>query len=116
MTDRLNIGNGARIGALTAVLVLSTGLLAANADELSDLRASQQLVQQRIDQLPPGQPQAAPPQMPGATGPNGYDTPATPDQPLPAGSFPRSYLIPGTSTSVRVGGSVDETLRYGGDR
>jgi hypothetical protein len=28
------------------------------------------------------------------------------------GSFPRSYAIPGTDTSIRVGGTVSETLGY----
>ena len=28
------------------------------------------------------------------------------------GSFPRSFLIPGTDTSIRVGGFIDETLDY----
>jgi hypothetical protein len=31
---------------------------------------------------------------------------------MTGGSFPRSFLIPGTDTSIRVGGFVDETLDY----
>ena len=31
---------------------------------------------------------------------------------MAGGSFPRSFLIPGTDTSIRVGGFVDETLDY----
>src|SRR5262249_29728809 len=57
------------------------------ADELTDLRANQELLQQRIDQLA---------QVPAA--------PAAPAAAAMAGSFPRSFLIPGTDTSLRVGG------------
>ena len=70
-------------------LVLSTplaiGAHSAYADELADLRANQELLQQRLDQLA----QAAP---------------AGPGAALGVGSFPRSFLIPGTDTSLRIGG------------
>ena len=36
-------------------------------------------------------------------------TAAIPGKPLAGGSFPRSFLIPGTDTSIRVGGFVDFT-------
>jgi hypothetical protein len=78
----------------------------AGADELSDLRANQAVINSRIDQL------AKP------AGPQTGSQPP-PDNPMPAdtnppahGSFPRSFLIPGTNTSVRISGFVDETMRY----
>lgn len=117
MTEKRGIGVVAA-GSLTAAIVLLAGLAAAKADELSDLRANQQPLQQRIDQLPPDQAQAPPPslQVPGSGRPNANGAPrggtAAPDQPLLGGSFPRSFVIPGTSTSVRVGGSIDESFGY----
>ena len=103
----------AAIGVLAAAIVPLTGLFTAKADELSNLRANQQLLQQRIDQL--AQPQVQVP--PGPASVPEADVHATGTYP-PAvgGSFPRSFLIPGTSTSVRVGGSADETFRYGTSR
>jgi len=74
------------------------------------LKANQELLQRRIDQLS----QAAPTPPPG-TGygiPGAYGAQATPGVPIAGGSFPRSFLIPGTDTSIRVGGFVDETIDY----
>jgi hypothetical protein len=104
-----SIGGSAAIAGLTAAIALLTGLPSANADELADLRANQELLQRRIDQLA----QAAP--APGTTGggaaqPLGYQ--AAPTAPTLGGSFPRSFLIPGTETSIRVGGFVDLTGLY----
>jgi Porin subfamily len=59
----------------------------AGADELAEARAGMELLQRRIDQL-------AQAPVPGAA----------PGQPVVAGSFPRSFLIPGTDTSLRIGG------------
>jgi hypothetical protein len=73
---------------------LAIGPYAAHADELSDLRANQELLQQRLDQL--AQVGTAKPQMPAGSG-------------TIAGSFPRSFLIPGTETSIAVGGFVQLT-------
>lgn len=106
-----------RIGAATAALAagfgMLTGLAAARADELSDLRANQQLLQQRIDQLAQAQAQLPSPiGAPGSAGKAVYGTPPTPGAALIGGSFPRSFLIPGTDTSIRVGGFVDETFQY----
>src|SRR6266568_9013308 len=64
---------------------LAIGAHSAYADELADLRANQELLQQRLNQLA----QAAP---------------AGPGAALGVGSFPRSFLIPGTDTSLRIGG------------
>ena len=94
------------------MIALLTGLSGARADELADLRANQQLLQQRIDQLAQAQTQTAALFPPGSAGgggtiPLGYK--AAPSAPSLGGSFPRSFLIPGTDTSIRVGGFVDIT-------
>ena len=103
--------------SFAAVGILLVGAVAAHADELADLRANQaalsaqqavldqqqQLLKARIDQL-------AQTPSPGA-GVGEIGTPAVPGAPL-AGSFARSFLIPGTETSIRVGGFIDETLVY----
>ena len=114
MTRTRNIGRVGAIGGLTALVALLTGLPAAKADELADLRANQQLMQQRIDQLAQAQAQAGP-GAPGGypTGGSGpvpaFGAAAPPGSGTTAGSFPRSFLIPGTDTSLRVGGFVDIT-------
>jgi hypothetical protein len=120
MTKAQGISAWAAIGGLTAVVALQTGLPGARADELADLRANQQLLQQRIDQLAQAQAQALPGETkayPGPGGPMGAH--ATPGVPVGGGSFPRSFLIPGTDTSIRVGGFVDftalEFLQGGGN-
>src|SRR6266478_1084746 len=85
------------------------GLSVASADELADLRANQELLQRRLDQL--SQALAAP----AGTGygiPGAYGTAPATGVPMAGGSFPRSFLIPGTDTSIRVGGFVDETIDY----
>ena len=51
MSAKRTLLERAAIGGSTAILALMTGLAAASADELSDRRANQQLLQQRIDQL-----------------------------------------------------------------
>jgi hypothetical protein len=76
------------IGWSLPAFVLATGLSAAWADELSDLRANQELLQRRVDQLA-----QVPPPAPG--GPGG---------PVLSGSFPRSFVVPGTEVSLRIGG------------
>ena len=119
MTKAQGIGTLAAIGCLTAVIALQSGLSVAKADEMADLRANQQLLQQRIDQLAQAQAQALP-QTKAYPGPGGaMGTRAIPGQPLAGGSFPRSFLIPGTDTSIRVGGFVDftalEFLQGGGN-
>jgi hypothetical protein len=105
MTRKRNFGSAAAIGGLTASIALLMGLPAANADELADLRANQELLQRRIEQL--AQAAQGRPGVPGA-----YGAEAHPGEMAIQGSFPRSFLIPGTDTSIRVGGFVDETLDY----
>src|SRR3979411_3083228 len=92
MTRKRNIGSIAALGGFTAVVALMTALPSANADELADLRANQELLQRRVDQLAQAAPAAFPP---GGGGPGG---------PVMTGSFPRSFVIPGTEVSLRVGG------------
>jgi hypothetical protein len=110
MTKTHTIGTLAAIGGVTATIALLTGLPVASADELADLRANQELLQRRIDQLA----QAAPGGLPGGGAAGGavLGTAPIPGQPLAGGSFPRSFLIPGTDTSIRVGGFVDYTALY----
>src|SRR5215468_7232683 len=97
--------------AATAVVALLTGLPAASADELADLKANQELLQRRIDQLAQAQLPATG-GVPGAGTPAGTGAQAAPGTPSLGGSFPRSFLIPGTDTSIRLGGFVDYTALY----
>src|SRR5947207_9217051 len=97
MTNKRKIGNVAALGGLTAAVALITALPSARADELSDLRANQELLQKRIDQLA----QVPPPPPPG--GPGG---------PVMTGSFPRSFVIPGTEVSLRVGGQASGAVTW----
>ncbi len=100
MTRKRNIVSVAAIGGLSAAIASLTGLPAASADELADLRANQELLQKRIDQLS----QAPPPGAPGPYVP-GFGPETRPvAKPVTTGSFPRSFLIPGTDTSLRIGG------------
>jgi len=100
MIGKRNIGSVAAIGGLSAAIALLTGLPAVSADELADLRANQELLQKRIDQLS----QAPPPGAPGPFVP-GFGPEVRPAAaPVTTGSFPRSFLIPGTDTSLRIGG------------
>ena len=96
------------IGGVIAAAVLLPAAPSARADELSDLRANNQLLQQRIDKIEHAQSADAgadtvPPGAPagGAAGASG-----------PGGSFPGSFRVPGTDTSVRIGGSVAATFGY----
>jgi hypothetical protein len=97
MSDRPTFGKTAAFAVLLAAAVLLAGGSAARADELADLRANSDLLQQRVDQAR----QTA------------ADPGAGPNAPLTTGSFPRSFLIPGTDTSIRIGGSVTGIVQYG---
>ena len=100
MTAKRNI---ARVVAGVGILLSVHGGRAV-ADDLADIRANMALMQKRLDQLA---------QMsPGTTGGVAYGTKAVPGRPLVGGSFPRSFLIPGTDTSIRVGGFADVTVNY----
>jgi hypothetical protein len=112
MTRKTATGGFAAIGGLTAAVALLTGLPAARADELADLRANQELLQQRIDQLSqaaPGSVKIPGQYVPGYGPPTG---PAGPNQPVVSGSFPRSFLVPGTDTSLRIGGYANASVLW----
>jgi Porin subfamily len=98
MTRAQGIGTLAAIGGLTAMIALQTGLPSARADELQDLIANQQLLQQRIDQLAKAQQNEQQAAVLGG--------PVVAGAPSLAGSFPRSFLIPGTNTSIAISGYV----------
>jgi len=104
MTKKRTIATMAVFGGMTAAVALLSGQPAAKADELSDLRANQQVLQQRLDQLA---------QIPSPTGvyPGGPPAP-TAGAGIVGGSFPRSFLVPGTDTSIRVGGEIREVVDY----
>src|SRR5499427_10668216 len=99
MIRKRNIGSVAAIGGVTAAIAVLTGLPAAGADELADLRANQELLQRRIDQLAQAQP-PAPGGTPGGGIAGSMGAEAIPGQSIVGGSFPRSFLIPGTETSI----------------
>jgi len=109
MTRTRTIGTLAAIGGVTATIALLTGLPAANADELADLRANQELLQRRIDQLAQGE---LPPTKAFPGPGSAFGAQPTPGVPVGGGSFPRSFLIPGTDTSIRLGGFIDLTSLY----
>src|SRR6516162_7298615 len=108
MSRKRNFGSVAAIGGLTAAVALLTGLPVASADELADLRANQELLQKRIDQLSQAPPQAAP-YVPGF-GPETHKEVS--GVPAVGGSFPRSFLIPGTDTSLRIGGFANASALW----
>ena len=72
-----------------AGLVLCLAITAARADEEADLPAAQQTLERRLDNLLPSAP--PPPALQAA---------------LVAGRFPRSFVMPGTDVSLRIGGQA----------
>jgi outer membrane DcaP-like protein/porin-like protein len=114
MTRGRNLCSMAAIGGPIAALSLLIGSPTSRADELADLRANQELLQKRLDQLS----QAPPPGAPGPYVPGfGQQAPgAGAGAPIVTGSFPRSFLIPGTDTSLRIGGYANAraTWRFQG--
>ena len=84
----------AGVAAILCVLP-GCGRGTARADELSQLRANQALLQQRLDELAKGPPATA-----------GAYPSAAPTKAAGGGSFPRSFRVPGTDTSVRIGGTI----------
>jgi hypothetical protein len=112
MTRKRILGSAAAIGGIGAAIAFLAGPPAARADELADLRANQELLQKRIDQLSQAAPGSVP--IPGQYVP-GYGPPtgaAGPNQPVVSGSFPRSFLVPGTDTSLRVGGFANVVAQW----
>jgi hypothetical protein len=103
----MRAGRGIGI-ATTAALVMATPLFAgwspARADEAAALRANQELLQRRLDQLA----QIPAPGSPYPSGPRAKTAGAG----IVGGSFPRSFLVPGTDTSIRVGGEIRLVTDY----
>src|SRR5579864_4718842 len=107
----MTAGRFAAIQAVLGLLLFASLDIVVNsacADELADLRANQLLLQRRLDQLA---------QIPGAGGlylnfPDPAGAAASRWAPHGGGSFPRSFLIPGTDTSVRVSGQLSEYVLY----
>ena len=91
--------------ALSAPLVITPN--AARSDELRDAKRSNEFLQQRLNQLA----QTPPPSPVGGLYPGGPPAP-TAGAGIVGGSFPRSFLIPGTDTSLRVGGEIRTNLTY----
>ena len=85
------------LGSSTAALAMLTGLAGARAD---DLQINQKLLDNRIDQL------AAVGVNPGAGNQFSIDQNSAAGAPVTAGSFPRSILIPGTDTSIKIYGQM----------
>jgi hypothetical protein len=97
------IGTIAALGGSTAALAMLTGLAGARAD---DLQINQQLLDTRIDQL------AAVGLQPGQGAVFSVDQGPAAGSAVTAGSFPRSILIPGTDTSIKIYGQITEVLDY----
>ena len=76
-------GRVAAIGGLTATVALLAGLPETQADELADLKANQELLQRRIEQLAQAVPRGG-----GAAGGAVYGTAPVPGAALVGGSFP----------------------------
>ena len=103
MIKARKIGIIAALGGSTAALAMLTGLAGARADEL---QVNQKALDQRIDQL------AAVGLQPGAGAVFSIDQNAAAGAAVVAGSFPRSFLIPGTDTSLKIYGQITEVLDY----
>jgi hypothetical protein len=103
MMKARKIGTIAALGGSTAALAMLTGLAGARAD---DLQVNQTLLNTRIDQL------AAVGQQPGAGAVFSIDQNPSTGAAVTAGSFPRSILIPGTDTSIKIYGQITEVLDY----
>jgi len=112
MIRRRNLCSAVAGSGFLVVSGLLTGSPVAWADELADLRANQERLQQRIDQLSQAAPGSIPipgQYVPGFGPPTG--TPG-PNQPVVSGSFPRSFLVPGTDTSIRIGGFANAVAQW----
>jgi hypothetical protein len=103
MMKERKLGTIAALGGSTAALAMLTGLAGAHAD---DLQFNQQLLNNRVDQL------AAVGEEPGRGAVFSIDPNAAAGAAVTAGSFPRSILIPGTDTSLKVYGQITEILDY----
>lgn len=97
MTVARKVRRLAVVTGLTTAASITAVSSVASADELPNSSTTQSSVQQRIEQLAQvGDAGTRPAPGAGVTG----------------GSFPRSFLIPGTETSLRVGGEVRQSVDY----
>src|SRR5580692_6785201 len=103
MMKARKFGTIAALGGSTAALAMLTGLSGARAD---DLQINQQLLNTRVDQL------AAVGLEPGRGAVFSVDQNPATGAAVTAGSFPRSILIPGTDTSMKIYGQMTEILDY----
>jgi hypothetical protein len=105
MSNNRRISTIAALGSGAAALAMLTGLGSARAD---DLQINQQLLDTRVDQL------AAVGQGAGGSGNAVFsiDQNAASGAAVTAGSFPRSILIPGTDTSIKIYGQMTEIQDY----
>jgi hypothetical protein len=103
MSIQRKLGTIAALGSSTAALAMLTGIAGARAD---DLQINQQALNTRIDQL------AAVGQQPGAGAVFSVDQNPATGAAVSAGSFPRSILIPGTDTSIKIYGQITEIVDY----
>lgn len=85
------------LAATLAMFVAGFAVPSVRANELADLRANNLLLQQKIDQARALNGEAPPPAA--SDGQNSLQ-----------GNFPGSFRIPGTETSVRIGGNVTATV------
>src|SRR4051812_13192285 len=102
-----NARNTVLLAAVAAILAMPPVFNGspARADDQTDLWANQELVQRRVDQLAQsGNAGFGPVLAPTTGGPVGVQ--------MLGGSFPRSFLIPGTDTSIRVGGEIRMNSTY----
>ena len=95
----------AALSSGAAALAMLTGLTSARAD---DLQINQQLLDSRVDQL------AAVGQGAGGSGNTQFSIDQNPaaGAAVTAGSFPRSILIPGTDTSMKIYGQMTLITDY----
>ena len=91
--------------AKLAVFLLS-GLLAVIGTPVGAFESDRGAVAEKIDQLATGGQDA------GAGNPSSIDQNPALSAPVLGGSFPRSILIPGTDTSIRISGRLSETAVY----
>jgi len=89
-------GRRAAISVGLASVVLAGCLGLARGDELADLRRNNDLLQQRIEQLA---------QVPFLTPKGAYFT-------YQPSRFPRSFIVPGTETAIRIGGALRTDFVY----
>ncbi len=105
-----NISNRCRPFAKTAICIaLSGGMLAlapaARADAISDLKAQIDALQQKVNELAAKQAETATKQAETAKA-------VSPDNVVTGGATPGSFKLPGSNTSVKIGGYIKADAIY----